>query len=246
MLTQTQILSLEIDDACNLSSAHKSCPSAVIQRAGPPLSEDIYILTAVSAYKEYHFDGMIAFHWYNEPMLAAEKMLRVMKRIRSAVPNSRFLLWTNGTILNRQVVPYFERVCWTNYGICDEKAVTSCYQGILNEIPGQLDSRIQNWESNRYSRMRCYRPLFELPVDSHGNVRLCCHDWRGDIFLGSLWMDDLNAILLRRLDILERICARSMRENAPRRCLHCNLKLPLIYPFDSKIAEEARRWSNLL
>jgi hypothetical protein len=117
------------------------------------------------------FAGHVAFHWYNEPLLYCDRITAVM----DAVPEARYLLWTNGTLIDKHadVVARFDRV------------VRTAYDGDGN-FPFAPDTRLANYGEHLRGSVRCVRPLVEFPIDCAGNVRLCCQDWRGDTYIGNV------------------------------------------------------------
>ncbi len=240
-----QMVNIELGDKCNLTHHHPECPSNAI-RSGKELTDEL-ILGFVDKIYEKGFRGYIAWHFYNEPLLQEKRMFKLMEIIRSNFPKSRFLLWTNCTIVPEDDrVKMFEQVYCTDYLNVGMDRLYSCYKLAKNFwYKGKniiLDDRYQTlFLMKHYDR--CLRPLVEFIVDNYGEVHFCCYDWNNKIKIGNIWVDSLDSILEERGRRLKQVCGKRMTEDAPERCLRCHHResLPETSDFDRQIANEASK-----
>jgi len=93
----TQFLTMEVTVACNLGEEHKNeCPNLNPDRymntnKKRPLTDEKVLEIAKAFYNEYGFAGAVAFHYYNEPLMAKNRMFRWIKLIKDAIPQARFV-----------------------------------------------------------------------------------------------------------------------------------------------------------
>ena len=99
-LGNTKLLSIEIGDQCNLAGEHMKCPISIRKHNkeyGALTIEDIIVVIHDAI--KLGFRGMVGFQYYNEPMLYIDRIQKVIER----VPEVDYLLWTNGTLLDRSI-----------------------------------------------------------------------------------------------------------------------------------------------
>ena len=224
----TQMVCFEIGSRCNLTKQHPLCPSATRSHKGKAITDDLVVSLATEMYETHEFRGFVAFHMYNEPMLQSERIFNVMERIKANILFARFLLWTNGTITpNDKRMALFSQVTCSDYNGRKEELEQyyKKYIPVVNVFSPSFDGRLHDVTTNSKDYVRCLRPLIELIVDNFGQIHICCQDWRGEIFLGNVWDENLTTILDRRRSMLETICGQHMTENAPERCLKCRAKM---------------------
>lgn len=246
----TQLLTFEITDKCNLGAEHTVCPNTHPDRFPParrmfgPMSDETIVETAVSAYLRHGFEGLVAWHYYCEPLCDADRMFALMVRIREAVPKSRFLLWTNGLLLPEvwalDRYRRFEQIVITDYGKRDFAPILAALPQ-AHRIPARLDVRLDPPLTATNTR-HCLRPFVELILDFYGNVHACCFDWRGTIVLGNVTMDPFPAILRRWRILRERIGGRQMRPEAPETCQRCWARQDGLMGIDERIIARALEW----
>lgn len=207
-LDRLQLLSIELGAACNLAGAHPYCPTNQPERFARadargvgPLPDDAAAAFVLAA-RARGFDGLVAFHYYNEPMLQLPRALALMDRIGRAAPDQAFALWTNGTLLDPDDaawIPRFARVFITGHDpqrIPIYRALEARYPGVVSVRPGGHDQRGMVYGTTPGAPRPCWRPtVVELPVDARGEVHLCCVDWRADEPLGNIQTDPHDAVL---------------------------------------------------
>jgi len=225
-MKDTSLLNFEISNKCNLSACHHFCPVHLREKeTGRSLTDELIVELAVEAYQKHGFTGKIAWHYYNEPMLQQNRLFRLMKQIKSIVPQAKFLLWTNATITpENEDMSLFSDVYYTNYdNNPDLDAYYKKYIESVHEVKVNWYDRLSVHKNNAANYDRCLRPLVEMIITSFGDVRLCCVDWRGNIKMGNVWDDPLWLILEQRRKIINSMI-NGMNENTPEWCLKCKNK----------------------
>lgn len=251
----TQFLIFELGTKCNLGELHKDrCPNRSPERwkdldASHDLDDDMIVSTATRMYQQFGFRGMVGWHYYNEPLLQQERMFGLMRRIRKQVPTARFLLWSNGTLLPADPAFFmqFERIIFTDYGNIDPDTLAAV-QGVN---PRTLVCR---WALDRRMDITgpehpgpCGRMFVEFVVDGHGNVHLCCYDWKGKGSPGNVYTHKLQVLVTRWQNIRDAISGNTMKAMAPMVCRTCRVRNPavpaILHPtvFLPTIAAEAQK-----
>jgi hypothetical protein len=179
-------------------------------------------------YTKYGFRGLIAWHYYNEPMLQATRIFNLMEQIRKEFPDSRFLLWTNCTICPKDSrVGLFEKVYCTDYLNEGADKLYKYFEGVgwfgYKGKETVLDDRLVT-SLGEVSFVRCLRPFVDLIIDNYGTVPLCCFDWQNTVKVGNIWENSLEEILEAREIIRKKICGKEMLKDAPERCLRCQCR----------------------
>lgn len=245
-LLYTQIVNFEIGDRCNLTKIHSKCPSNAVRKPGKELTDETIIDLVNRIYTEQGFRGFIAWHNYNEPLLQADRIFNLMEKIRTDFPQSRFMLWTNGTILPKDSrIKLFERVYCTDYLNVGRDKIYECFKwagwfGCKASENIVLDDRFKDPPNEKHFG-RCLRPLVEFIIDNYGIVHFCCYDWSSSIKVGNIWGTSLKDILRKRESLIKKVCGKQMSNNAPKRCLICQFREedPETSNFDKIIAREA-------
>lgn len=198
-LEKTSLISFEITNSCNLQSFHEKCP---INCRKYQISEQTLdkqnIVCTIKAAKKMGFSGMVAFHYYNEPLLKKKLILSIIDEI----PECKYLLWTNGLLLSRKVednafLRKFTLVCLT----CYDKDNMVFFQELSNYYKNieifdwKLDDRLEIYSKTQPNRLSCKRPLFEIPIDYYGNIHLCCMDWDNSYTIGNILKKDFTDIV---------------------------------------------------
>ena len=243
-----QFLIFEICKECNLGAKHGECPNRAPERYGrgdcsKPMTDEMIIDIAERFYNEFGFTGFIGWHYYNEPLLAKERVLALMVKIKARVQAARFVLWTNGTLLpaDCQELSGFGLAWVTNYDGGD-------YNRIRKAIPKTkivswgLDARVEP-HGGRSPRL-CGRIFSEFIFDYFGNVHICCIDWRREVEIGNAHIDSLELLVARFQNVRRKIAGAEMADDAPELCLECKLrhnKPASLVPEISTLAVKAMR-----
>jgi hypothetical protein len=227
-----QLLVFEIGEGCNLGHLHDRCPNHMgVDRyerldCSHLLDDATIIETAKTFYGQHGFAGMVAWHYFCEPLLYAERMFGLIARIRHAVPQSRFLLWTNGTQLPSDCAAFavFDRIQVTDY---DDDESPRHLEALRRACPrvdvqwAQFDGRLTGLGEPPGSDRPCKRPYTEFVVDCFGNVHLCCQDWRGLASPGNVLRDGLDACVAKWRTLARSVVGERMTPDAPEACRRC-------------------------
>jgi 2-deoxy-scyllo-inosamine dehydrogenase (SAM-dependent) len=238
MLKYTQILVLEVGSTCNLDCVHGWCPVS-IRKTGPREMDDAKIVSlALEAY-ELGFEGWIAFHYYNEPLLHPGRLSNIIDQVKAKVPHSKFLLWTNGTYMNagnKPVIDKFDWVVVSDYfsrGYDYFKKFADVRHLQVN--PEVVDGRRAYGDT--ITSDPCSRPFIEFSITAFGDVHICCQDWKGKLEIGSVFDYSLKELDDKRTEFIKTI-VRPMDEQTPEVCRKCAGKISLV-AFDEPIANKA-------
>lgn len=223
-------LIFEINNTCNMAGRHPDCPINSMNRYGnlsksKRLTNKIIVETCENIFGR-GFDGYVAFHYYNEPMIEIDKITRLIGEIKGVKPSAKFLLWTNGTLIdetNVDKLAVFNKIVITNYQNRDFGFVRQVCENVVVNFWG-FDDRAEN--SDKPDKKFCVRPYNELIFDYHGHAHICCIDFRGEVELGNLFFDDLDEIIEKYQSAREKCQGdlENMSPDAPLFCQHCSLK----------------------
>ncbi len=235
ILAETSLLSFEVTKYCNLMKEHDKCPinHRKYKNTDFCMDEDTIVNTIKTAIS-HGFLGLVAFHYYNEPLLKRDLIMKVIDR----VPEGRYLLWTNALLLDRKVennnfLLKFTKVNITCYNIADMPFFEALreYYGNIEIFDWELDDRLEIYDKTKRNTLSCKRPLFDLPIDYHGNVHLCCMDWKNDYEIGNIFIDGFENIILSEQyqNLISQAKKRNNSEDFPNICKTCD-KLWVSYP----------------
>jgi hypothetical protein len=248
----TQFLIFEACTQCNLARRHGMCPTLDHRRYASlphdqPLSDEQIVEVATRMYREFGFQGLIGWHYYNEPLVAGKRVAALMRRIRENVPESRFVLWTNGTVApaDPEDLKLFEKAFVTDYSrLGDRPRQLPLLQSKINDvqvIPVRFDQRRQG--GVRADNARCLRPFTEFIVDYYGNVHLCCYDWQGSATVGNLRTESLDQVVARWQEWRRKIVLPSgMALDAPAACRSCWMRSQSLDPLDARGVQAAQEY----
>lgn len=241
----TQILSIELGSKCNMAHIHDKCPVNERPRGDRELSDARIVGLVEEAHLGLGFTGFVAWHFYNEPLLQRKRMFDLMDRIRYRVPESRFLLWTNGMLFKHDVHFWmFERVYVSNYCNVQKKFYEQFFPSntFVTVMEPFFDERMNN--RGKMDSSPCLRPFVEFVVSNYGDVHLCCQDWKNEVKIGNVNTDSLSDISDRRKEIIKSICL-GMNDNSPEQCRVCTGRIGLPQ-FEPDIVKKAFEYLNNL
>jgi hypothetical protein len=252
MPSLTQFLIFEVGSKCNLGHIHTACPNRSPERfthldASRDLDDDTIVAAAVRMHREFGFRGRVGWHYYNEPLLQADRIFRLMDRIKAEVPQARFVLWSNGTLLPADCSRFavFEEVHITDYS--HDGHPPANWQALRTAVPSaklhrwQLDQRL-TIEHQRHDTSPCLRPLTEFIVDCKGNVHLCCYDWKGLASPGNIFKTPLEAIVSNWRHARAAMAGNWMTDDAPEFCKRCALRTPTLSNFVPDVLADQQKW----
>ena len=200
-MQRLQLLSFEIGRTCNLAADHPWCPVNFMARPEGEIS-DVDILVFAGACQTHGFRGLIAWHYYNEPMLEFSRVIRLSDSLREiGLPSG---LWTNGSLIDPDDlswVQHFSRI-WITLHDPERREiyrkVEEAAPGRVTIVPGDHDSRLQAYSAGEISCPDCWRPLhLELIIDNGGEAHICCADWKAESWIGNIRKDHADMIYFR-------------------------------------------------
>lgn len=228
-MKHTPFLIFEICTECNLSKEHKhKCPNSHPDRykmldVSAPLTDDKIISLAKEAYNKLGFRGLIGFHYFNEPLMAKERMLGLIKKIKKELPQSRFVLWSNGELIPEDCseLACFDIIIITDYhGKNFERVKSVVPRVVVNDC--KFDERLD--AAAGPSTNPCYRMFSEFIIDYFGNVHICSIDWRGEVKIGNVWRDSLGVLVAKFQRIRRQISKKPLDRGSPEICKNCGIK----------------------
>jgi MoaA/NifB/PqqE/SkfB family radical SAM enzyme len=246
MLSQVQLFTTEIGPGCNLAAEHSRCPSADPRRwegvdRSQFLDDDTLVECVSRAYLEFGFSGLWAVHYYNEPTLYAERLVRLAQRIRQRVPGLRMLLWTNGTVpADLTEAGEFEAIYMTAH-----KTVTPAFKAEYQRLVlagSGLDDRLAPPVTPTEDDRPCLRPFTEFVLDYHGRHHPCCYDWQGAASLGNVLVDGFDTLVRRWQGLRDSVCGLRMTEASPAACRKCGKRTGVLTAFDAGTRQRAEAW----
>ncbi len=230
-LSKVRLLSFEVGTECNLAAQHANCP---INKRTPKGSEPINIEDIVRTYNEaksLNFNGSVAFHFYNEPLLYIDTIFAIMERL----PEAKFLLWTNGTLLKNSIeenrfLSRFNVVVISLYfkELLPKFKMLQKYYKNIHIVNEALDSRTEIYQKKRRNTFGCIRPVWEIPIDHWGDIYLCCMDWDGAHSIGNIKKNSLTEVLQNPhyQNMVRSICRPFLGKGSPIICKHCIKPFP--------------------
>lgn len=235
ILLETSLLSFEVTPFCNLMKEHKECPVnfRTYNNTEYSLNENSIVETIKEAIN-LGFTGLVSFHYYNEPLLEKDLIIRVMK----LVPEARYMIWTNGLLLDRRVDnnEFLRKFAKVNITCYDPKDMPffkdlDVYYGNIEIFDWELDDRMFIYDKEIINVLSCKRPLFEVPIDYHGNIRLCCMDWKNEYHIGNIFIDGFSNIMQSDsyANLLSMCRKRMWNDKCPEICKNCD-KVWVSYP----------------
>lgn len=224
LINKTQFAIFESGRECNLGHIHTKCPNQHPDRykhvdTSQVMSDDTIVGTAVALIQEHGFQGMIGFHYYNEPCLTARRMFRLIYAIRARESSARFVLWTNGTLFPQYTARQyfaFDAIHVTDYEFDSHPCLADRLYGLKDIVEVHrwpLDDRLTTTgdEPGRpESDAPCCRMFTEMIFDFYGNVHLCCYDWRGLGSPGNIHKQSVDSIVEAWRGIRRTMCMRKM------------------------------------
>lgn len=191
-------ISIEIGSNCNMRYIHTVCPANVMKRS----DKDILTIDEVCAIMDEAvvngFEGMFAFHFYNEPLMYIERIREVMKRR----PHYKYLLWSNGVLVNKVIekgfdFDLFEKIVFT----CYDKKYYEMLLDLKNKhkdtqiFQPEMDDRLNIYDAEEMRQLSCRKMRIELPIDCEGNVYICTFDYKKEFLLGNIREKSLSDII---------------------------------------------------
>lgn len=200
LIKQIKRISFEISNICNYSAFHNKCPASHVKEKRVLSSEIVYKIIHEMA--ETHYDGVFAFHRYNEPLMDP-RLFNFIRYAKTECPHSKILILTNGFYLTRELAKELAELdLWilavSAYSILEYKRLIQLeinipyyvFYAILDDI-----ENIYHAKSVDEPQVSCNAPLRDLTVNVFGEVTLCCLDWKNKYTFGNLQEETIRQII---------------------------------------------------
>lgn len=198
----TSRITFELSNLCNYAPIHNKCP--LYCETDKIILPKKIVFSVLDCLQKNQFEGLIAFHMYNEPLIDPRLFL-FLNAVKEKCPKSQIVIWTNGFYLNQVIVDELIDAGVTSL-------IVTAYTNEENERLNKLKAKIHLEVNSGYfdDRMRlynkkpieeeknpCYAPLNDICITRDGKVGLCCLDWKRQYCFGDLNKQSMEEILLQ-------------------------------------------------
>jgi radical SAM protein with 4Fe4S-binding SPASM domain len=212
-------VALEIDTGCNRRCFY--CPHSTIspqpgRNQGDSMSREMFAL-ALRRLAEIEWTGIVAYHWYNEPLLDP-RLEAMVYRTKEVLPKSMPRIYTNGDYLTIELAQRLIRAGVVNFSVSDHnlhqesnwhrriKEIVDRFPSyftvnrifpvnadyLLNNRGGLVDIPEGARENVTHSNCTCIEG--NLTIDYLGRVYLCGNDYLRDYEMGDIRRQGLREI----------------------------------------------------
>lgn len=196
----TKRVSIELSNQCNYSKIHKECPLS-LENAPKILSTDI-IYSIFNSLHLFKFDGIIAFHTYNEPTVD-KRLIELIEKARNFCPDSDIYLSTNGSLLTQKYINKLVNAGLTSLHVSayfdkDFNNASNLRINIKHKIVKTklISDHLEIYDKPLIDcKKPCFAPLNEIIITCDGNLSLCCREWKRKYIFGNLKNMSLEDIL---------------------------------------------------
>jgi radical SAM protein with 4Fe4S-binding SPASM domain len=199
LLKNTNRISFELSNLCNYSSFHKKCPLSL--EVNPRILKSKIVYNVLDTLKLFEFQGEIAFHTYNEPLIDP-RLFQFISYAKQSCPNSNIYICTNGFYLDQNLAIELEEVGVTEMYISayteqEFERISKIDHKIPYKIAHQsLDDRLNQYTHPIMNISKpCFAPLNEICISRDGTIVLCCLDWKKEYAFGDLNNETFENIL---------------------------------------------------
>lgn len=196
----TARVTFELSNLCNYAVFHQSCP---LHRETTHLILPQKIVNGVlDCLQKYRFQGIIAFHNYNEPLIDPRLFLFI-KTAKEKCPQCSILIWTNGYYLNQVIMDELvefgvTQIIVTAYNEAEFERISALQTGISLEVKrAYFDDRLNLYDKEPVTEdlRPCHAPLHDILITRDAKVGLCCFDWKRQHCFGDLNEANLEQII---------------------------------------------------
>lgn len=218
-------VSFQLSNMCNYSIVHKKCPLNQ-QKKKEILSSEV-VFSVLDQLSDLAFEGMFAFHIYNEPMIDP-RLFWFIEYAHRKCPDAIINILTNGFMINQKMIKELEKV---GVGILQISAYTANeYERFVKlkaNIPYKvqairLDNREDMYEIEPLDLSKtCSAPLNEICITPLAEIMICCLDWQQMHTFGSLEKDSF-LDLIGSEDISQVFIELSQGQRSLHLCRRCS------------------------
>lgn len=190
MINKINRVSFELSNLCNYSNIHKKCPTSCYKEKVILPSSVVY--KVIDELATVNFDGVIAFHRYNEPLIDP-RLFDFIEFANKKLPNAKILILTNGFYLTQELLDELNNyniwcIAVSSYSLKEHGRLIK----LKTDIPyyvffSLLDDRECIYDrGEKHCNKPCTAPLSDINIACTGVVNLCCLDWQNRFNFGSL------------------------------------------------------------
>jgi len=198
---KTKVIYLELSNLCNYTAMHPQCPTNKMEKHVMSLKTIESIARKIG--KE-DYDRLLYPYMFSEPMIDP-RLYTVIDIFRKYVPKAKLGFTTNGsflykTTLDELVSRGISRIVITAYFPGEYERLNRLINIVKKEYPeifftikkgyplrkrmfdlyGFYTGKPLNWVKE------CFAPYRHLYINCHGDVCLCCNEWKATVTFGSL------------------------------------------------------------
>lgn len=142
-------IEIEISSLCNRKCLY--CVQPMAQRKRELLPAEI-VRKIADELKKIDFNGGIAFHQYNEPLLEKEHLFKCIRIIKENLPKAKLVLYTNGDLLTYKLfkqlikldIDEFEFMTFWLEEVMRNKITNNSYNSCRNVVNNYIIPQIGN------------------------------------------------------------------------------------------------------
>lgn len=199
ILKYTSRVSIELSNLCNYAEIHKKCPLHDVTE--PTILPTKIVFNVLDTLKSNDFQGTIAFHTYNEPLMDP-RLFKFIEYAHDVCPKSEIYICTNGYYLNQILLDELinigvSKIHVSAYSKSEFKRLSKLKSNISFSVEMmKLDDRLHLYETKENNRKKpCYAPLNEIIIAREGCISLCCLDWQRLYTYGNLYKQTLEEVI---------------------------------------------------
>jgi len=206
-LKKLTYLCFEITNKCNFDKLHPKCPINDVSRYQNCSIKQSLTNFDIIEFSKYclnnSFCGHIGFHYYNEPLLEINNIIKIISAIRNNSKNAKFILWTNGSLLkDKPYIKLFNKIIVTDYMRSNFiRSLAHKYNNIHILKKAKLDNRRNMKNKPNIPLINCKRVNYEMIIDYYGNIRVCCNDYKNELKSSNILSNNYQNALLKWIQI---------------------------------------------
>lgn len=196
-------INFELSNLCNYARIHFKCPLNLERE--PNILPAKIVYNALDSLKKYNFQGQIAFHNYNEPLIDP-RLFKFIEYSRRLFLQNEIYICTNGFYFTQSLGEELAEagVSTIHISVYSEREFNRLSK-IHLKIPLKLtpmkllDCVLSIYNSQEKKEKRpCLAPLNEIIITNNGELGLCCVDWKKNYTFGSLKEEPLEKIMAKK------------------------------------------------
>lgn len=229
-IAATESVVIGLSNFCNLAPFHKKCPlhlqwSSPLCVVEPVVLSTQVVMHVLNTLAEWDYTKDIGFSIYNEPLLDP-RLCHFVYTAKTTVPRAQVSIWTNGIFLTRGLVEELHELGVSQFVISpyqDHGELTRRFQDLpyVTFTSGVLDDRLALYAQDAQKNGRpCGAPFRQIVVNCHGDVCLCCMDWKWTRTFGNLYVETLSQVLRKpeMWEVRDRLALGRRDEDPCQRC----------------------------